>query len=236
MVTPVCQAARAGTLTQKQLLDWTLTGGFINEKNSNGVTPLCSAAIGGHPNVVRFLLQNGAQVNEPSHHDCTALWFATRLEDEEKAYRITNTLLRAGADVNCVSSATILNTTPLMNAIRNGLGMKVLSLLLTNKASQDHPVKKKHSGTEDAKFIDNKQYIDALKDPSEVLSPAASKSFIVKSVNSLFEYMVAVVNRFTNNALTDKLGIRGSTSDLPRVGVSFPEVWHIRALVSGSIC
>jgi hypothetical protein len=55
-------------------------------------------------------------------------------------------------------------------------------------------------------------------------------------VNSLFEYIVAVVNRFTNNALTDKLGIRGSTSDSPRVGVSFREVWHIKALVSGSIC
>lgn len=210
MTTPIHQDARAGTLGQRQLLEWIRTGGHINSKDSNGLTPLCAAAMGGHSRTVQLLLKNGAEVNTASNHGCTPLWFTTRLEDPDRAYSVTDVLLRAGANVTSSSTREMLNTTPLMNAIRCGLGMKVLRLLLAKQTAKDIASAKK-----DAAFLKNKTVISALKDPSLVLAPVPSKSFFVRSVNALLGYLVAVVNKFTNNALARALGIRGSMNSGP---------------------
>jgi len=209
MTSPIHRDARVGALGQKQLLDWMRNGGAIDEKDSNGLTPLCAAALGGHPRTVQLLLKNGADVDVSSKDNCTALWFGTRLEDKDKAYRITDVLLKAGANVACCSSASMLNTTPLMNALRSGLGLKVLSLLLAKQMTKDLGAKK------DADFLKNKVYSNALKDPKRDHVPAASRSFLVGSLNSLLGYLVAVVNKFTNNALVRTFGIHGGTAPGP---------------------
>jgi len=210
MATPFPPFPRIGSHDEKQLLDWIRSGGAVNAKGPNGLTPLCAAALRGHPTTVQLLLKNGADVNLSSQHDCTALWFGTRLEDEEKAYNITDILLKAGANVTCTSSASMLSTTPLMNALRAGLGLKVLCLLLAKQMAKDLAGAKK-----DADFLKNKVYVEALKDPKRVLSPPASRSLLVRAMHSLLGYLVAVVNKFTNNALFTTLGLRVDIAPAP---------------------
>lgn len=57
------------------------------------VDPLCEATIGGHTDVVKLLLDNGAQPNCQNQSGCTPLYSAVRLDHKE----IVHLLLEAGA-------------------------------------------------------------------------------------------------------------------------------------------
>jgi len=184
----IFEAALEGTLTERAIRTYKLSGNSLDAKDSKGLTLLCTAVIGGHPGIVQRLLDNGASVDEPSAHNCTALWFATRLLDKEYGYKITNELLKRGARVDIYSDPTMLGTTPLMNALRAGQGLKpgTISLLLstTYNAKIDIPSKQKSAET-DVKFLGNKEYSEALPQRGQVLGTTQSKSYFV-STNQQF--------------------------------------------------
>lgn len=64
--------------------------------NKPGWAPLHYAATGGHPRMIQFLLQHGANVNAHSPNDTTPLMMAA----EYGTPATLTALLRAGADVN----------------------------------------------------------------------------------------------------------------------------------------
>lgn len=49
---------------------------LINLHNEKGFTPFLLAAAYGHPELVSYLLEHGANVNDAEHDDWTALMFA----------------------------------------------------------------------------------------------------------------------------------------------------------------
>lgn len=82
-------------------------GADVNIRDSGGITPLMLAAKGDrpnekspeatdHPNVVRLLLENGANVNATTDSGFQALFWAARYGHAEAA----KVLLESGADVN----------------------------------------------------------------------------------------------------------------------------------------
>ena len=210
----IFKAAREGSLNERAIRTYKLSGaGDLNAKDSTGLTLLCSAVIGGHPGIVQRLLNNGALVDEPSAHNCTALWFATRLLDKECGYKITNELVKRGAKVDTYSDPTMLGTTPLMNSLRAGQGLKpgTIGLLLSSayKAKTDIPSKQKSAET-DVQFLGNNEYCEAIAQRGQVMAPKLSKSYFVSAINNLLGFLMKVVNRFTNNLLGKKFGFGGT--------------------------
>jgi hypothetical protein len=74
-------------------------GANINAVTSYGRTPIMLATGYGHINIVRFLLENGANVNaKDTFKGWTVLMFSTILTNEE--FEIAKLLIENGADVN----------------------------------------------------------------------------------------------------------------------------------------
>ena len=74
-------------------------GANINAVTPSGRTPLMFATGYGHINIVRFLLENGANVNaKDTFKGWTVLMFSTILTNEE--FEIAKLLIENGADVN----------------------------------------------------------------------------------------------------------------------------------------
>ncbi|KAK3287904.1 hypothetical protein CYMTET_4609 [Cymbomonas tetramitiformis] len=72
---------------------------LVNEKSKTGHTPLMVAAVRGDPEMIKYLLDNGAKVWLPDESDWTALHFAV-LKDHVEATRL---LLAYGADPSAVT-------------------------------------------------------------------------------------------------------------------------------------
>ena len=91
-------------------------GANVNAVTSYGRTPLMSATAYGYINIVRFLLENGADINtKDTHNGWTALMFSAGFENEE--FEIAQMLIENGADVNEIS--TKYGATALMMACQN---------------------------------------------------------------------------------------------------------------------
>ena len=91
-------------------------GANINAVSGAGRTPLMSATAYGYINIVRFLLENGADINtKDTHNGWTALMFSAGFENEE--FEIAQMLIENGADVNEIS--TKHGATALMMACQN---------------------------------------------------------------------------------------------------------------------
>src|SRR3972149_6732401 len=91
---------------------------LINEKSNQ---LLCIASENGNVEVVSFLLNNGANVNQANHNGITPLYIASY-----KGYvEIVSLLLKNGANVNQARNDA---TTPLYIASKKGY-VKVVSLL-----------------------------------------------------------------------------------------------------------
>lgn len=91
-------------------------GANVNAVTSHGRTPLMSATAYGYINIVRFLLENGADINtKDTHNGWTALMFSAGFENEE--FEIAQMLIENGADVNEIS--TKYGATALMMACQN---------------------------------------------------------------------------------------------------------------------
>lgn len=99
---------------------------------------LCNAALNGHFNELRKLIEEGAPVNEPhSISGWTALTAAATWEHKE----IVVYLIQHGANVNVVGLA---NDTPLYHAARRG-NLEIVKLLL--EAGADPALKTKFGST-----------------------------------------------------------------------------------------
>lgn len=79
-----CALAQApNARTAAALID---AGADVNYHGREGLTPLMSAPVEGHIDVVRLLIQQGAHVNELNRtYQRTALGFATRNDHEDIA-------------------------------------------------------------------------------------------------------------------------------------------------------
>jgi ankyrin repeat protein len=99
--------------------------GLVDAENEEGKTPLIEACEGGHLEVVRWLLDRGADINHQGNGGCTTLYWASNTEHTP----VVRLLLEKGAD------PTIANTydvTPLIVASYEGHTEIVRCLL-------DHP-------------------------------------------------------------------------------------------------
>ncbi|HNT28501.1 MAG TPA: ankyrin repeat domain-containing protein [bacterium] len=104
------------------------TGGDINKPNARGQTALMWAAQRGHLEVVKFLVQLGANVNavDADRQEPVLMW-ATKKGHKE----VVEFLIASGADVN---QGDQFKETPLMDAAR--YGHKDLCELLLNKRAR----------------------------------------------------------------------------------------------------
>ncbi|KAL7061971.1 hypothetical protein AAHC03_0207 [Spirometra sp. Aus1] len=133
-------------------------GYYVNAPNVEGHTPICDAAIHGSPDVIRYLIQNGANVNPPAYwgsplnyavrngrfhalvllinggadiNACDRTGFcAIHVAVENKLYDAAEYLLMSGADPN----RRVRLTTPLHMAAKQQ-DLRLVRLLLSHGAS-----------------------------------------------------------------------------------------------------
>ena len=98
---------------------------YICTYQCTGWTPLMIAAANNHPEVVRYLISKGADVNIANRMGRTALHFATNYEFKD----IVEMLLNAGANPNATSQDTFTPNTPVKAAIARE-NTEILKLLL----------------------------------------------------------------------------------------------------------
>ncbi|XP_078667214.1 uncharacterized protein LOC144909035 [Branchiostoma floridae x Branchiostoma belcheri] len=105
----------------------------VNTENSEGETPLWDAVRGGHSNIVRLLLQKGADpgagANTASGTEKTSLWLAA----ERGHVEVVSILAQAGADLNMADDE---GRTPLLVATEKGHA-EVMSILIQAGADLD---------------------------------------------------------------------------------------------------
>ncbi len=89
----------------------------VNKKFENGVTFLMREAWAGHPEMVQFLIENGADVHEQDAYGFTALHFAAFSYKDKEGADCIELLMQAGANINAVCHQ---GNTPLMYATRSG--------------------------------------------------------------------------------------------------------------------
>lgn len=96
----IIKAAKKGDLDRvKELLK--VDSGLINARDSDGSTPLHCATWKGHPDIVEFLVESGADVNALNSNDH---WGTTPLHAAAHANQtaIVKVLLEHGADVKAL--------------------------------------------------------------------------------------------------------------------------------------
>ena len=108
-------------------------GGDINARNKNACTPLHSAVLYGRLEVVRVLLDNGANAMLETEEGATALHFVSlgKYDSEEHRVGITRLLLERGGDVNARKKNRL---TPLHSAVLYGR-LEVARVLLDHDAN-----------------------------------------------------------------------------------------------------
>ena len=87
-------AAQKGNLAEVQR--WLDQGIDINQQDEDGSTPLFTATLNDHQNIVEFLITHGANINQQKHDDTTPLLAATIMERQN----IAECLITHGANVN----------------------------------------------------------------------------------------------------------------------------------------
>ena len=94
----------------------------VNKRDESGNTPLIYACLKSARDLVKLLLDNGADANLGNQKNRAPLHFAA----ESGNYQIFSLLLNAGADVNCTDNNGV---TPLMVLAQNGRTDAALKLL-----------------------------------------------------------------------------------------------------------
>jgi ankyrin repeat protein len=131
-----CTEAWDGTLLADRLKGYLNSDPyFINSPGGeHEVTPLAAACWKGHLDIVRLLIDHGADPKALSPKNRTPLFYATTRSPPENRSTIVRTLLRAGADVDQCYAENNFNT-PLMDAIKLFRDKDVVHELLKHGAS-----------------------------------------------------------------------------------------------------
>jgi ankyrin repeat protein len=131
---------------ERYVIEMLLAGGDANTKTENGTTHLMIAARGGRVDLVRYLLENGAQVDARNFPKETALIAAANRQGDPNGYspvisplhtdkdEVVKVLVAAGADINA-SDAN--GDTPLILASRYGR-IEVVRFLIESGAALNH--------------------------------------------------------------------------------------------------
>jgi ankyrin repeat protein len=117
----IWEAATAGDLGDVEALVGE-DPGLVDAKGFGGLTPLILAASGGHEGVVRYLLDNGAGINECTEGSVTALYSASM----DGFTPVVRLLLQRGADQTIAQKG---GWTPLMEASNFG-HLEIVRLLV----------------------------------------------------------------------------------------------------------
>jgi hypothetical protein len=131
-----CAEAWDGTLVADRLKGYLKNDPyFINSAGGeHDITPLAAAVWKGHLDIVKLLLNYGADSNALSPKNRSPLFYATTRSPPENRSAIVRALLRAGAEVDQCHAEDNFNT-PLMNAITLFRDKDVVHELLTHGAS-----------------------------------------------------------------------------------------------------
>ena len=140
--------------------------GDINCLGSNDETPLHKATKNGQKEVVKFLLDKGANLEAKNAQDLMPIHLLT--EPVENSVEIVNIFVEKGADLNCRNSN---NETPLHLVLQNAMNSKY--------------VKVEEKCLEIAKvLIENGANIDAINDTNETpLHIVSDRADNVKNTN-----------------------------------------------------
>jgi ankyrin repeat protein len=131
-MTNIWIAAKAGDLDEVQRLVGH-DASLLNAVDRNGYTPLMWASARGHINVVGWLIDKKAAIQETSNHGFSALWFACTHGHP----LVARLLLQRGADPTI---ASVAGTTPLMMASTRP-NLEVVHVMLSHpgaEATKDH--------------------------------------------------------------------------------------------------
>lgn len=178
----------------------------ISEGSNQGRTTLWSATRlkdgDKTDSIADILYRKDANANSASETPVEGQSYTERnggalLNDRNKDYNIVDTSLRKDANANSASETSMPNsTTPLVNAVRAGLDMRVLGLLFSKSPPPDIP-SKGNSAAVDVKFRENERNMEVLKEPDRALSPTAPKTDIVGPLNILLARIAQTINDFT---------------------------------------
>lgn len=130
-------------------------GADVNEKSSDGETPLI-AAIRYNPDpltVTELLINSGANVNTPDAAGYTPLHCAVVLSDEKTAFHLTGLLLSRGASAG--SRGGYDQATPLFNACSGRKNIEVVKLLVKNGSDINAKDARGETPLHRAAFINN---------------------------------------------------------------------------------
>ena len=124
-------------------------GADVNAKLAIGTVLMVAVGVNKNPEVIKTLIDAGANVNVGGIYGITALMMADKLE-------IVETLIKAGADVNAINHD---GATALMMAVRSNKNPKIIKALIDSGADINY---KANNGMTALMFTNNTEIIKSL--------------------------------------------------------------------------
>ena len=119
----VARLHSVGEIMMKFYPEWVKSSSEITLKNNDGIYPLILASQQGRSDVVRFLIEQNAELNVTDHYGNNALWAACYAENND----CIDALISAGIDINHQNSAS--GATALIFSASSGIETVVEQLL-----------------------------------------------------------------------------------------------------------
>ncbi|QSS63281.1 hypothetical protein I7I51_00338 [Histoplasma capsulatum] len=186
--------AAAGVLTSTTLISY-LNKTDINEqckekgKGIIGLTALALAAKNGHVEVVRLLLNHGAQVDANSSQNRTPLWIVTTQGRGSRRAEVVELLLQRGANARFSHPELDGGSKPLENELLNVKDPDVIQLLVEAKGTTAKSEKL-------AAAASNPEINDAM------VSTLKRRKLRAASVNLVTAFLVFILTVIDNTAVT----------------------------------
>lgn len=76
------------------------TPGIVNEKNAEGWSPIIVAAYHGRKDLIKLLLQYGADINDTNYHGTSVLMYSKNYAEKSNDYDFLDFIVSLGADLN----------------------------------------------------------------------------------------------------------------------------------------